>query len=400
MLHKIRRRKGRGFVLDYRDELGKRHEPTFATREELDTFMREHVIPKAKLNPVVAADITVAEYMTRWLYKIRPRVEQSTIVGYESTVSQHVIAPPFGDMPMRAVKFTHVLDFLTDKLRATNSKNPKNLIRRIKHVLHAAFNLALREELVLSNPVKGVAGELKITSKTEVEPKAMNEAQLKKFLAVVKQDYTLYYPMFLMQARVGLRPGEAYGALRKNLDFAKAEYYVETAKCQLVRKLDDPKTKGSKAKISLKHSPQLLRELAAHVAALPEEQELLFPNARGTTHVHSTVSNLFPEILKKAGLPTHFTPHGLRHTYASQALARGESILFVQQQLRHRTASMTTDLYGRWLPKQSMVPVGMLDDDPTARANAVTKQLDELIQTLGGVDEVQEFINRLGRSVA
>jgi Phage integrase family len=49
-----------------------------------------------------------------------------------------------------------------------------------------------------------------------------------------------------------------------------------------------------------------------------------------------------------AGL-SHFTPHDLRHTFASLLLQAGENPKYVQQQLRHATLSMTTDLYGRRL---------------------------------------------------
>jgi integrase len=56
------------------------------------------------------------------------------------------------------------------------------------------------------------------------------------------------------------------------------------------------------------------------------------------------------EILKKASLPSHFTPHCLRHTYASLMLQQGESIVYVQRQLGHASIQLTVDTYGKWLP--------------------------------------------------
>ncbi len=49
------------------------------------------------------------------------------------------------------------------------------------------------------------------------------------------------------------------------------------------------------------------------------------------------------------------TPHGLRQTAASLAIAAGANIKVVQQMLGHATASMTLDLYGHLFP-------GQLDD--------------------------------------
>ena len=52
--------------------------------------------------------------------------------------------------------------------------------------------------------------------------------------------------------------------------------------------------------------------------------------------------------LKAAKLPKHFTPHCLRHTFASLLLQAGESPQYVQAQLGHASITLTVDTYGRW----------------------------------------------------
>jgi hypothetical protein len=56
--------------------------------------------------------------------------------------------------------------------------------------------------------------------------------------------------------------------------------------------------------------------------------------------------------IKAAGLPLHFSPHCLRHTFASLLLQQGESAQFVQEKLGHKSLEVTTGTYGRWLPKR------------------------------------------------
>ena len=51
---------------------------------------------------------------------------------------------------------------------------------------------------------------------------------------------------------------------------------------------------------------------------------------------------------KATGLPTHFTPHRLRHTFASIPLSDGLSSAYVQRMLGHSSIRLTVDLYGRW----------------------------------------------------
>jgi integrase len=55
-------------------------------------------------------------------------------------------------------------------------------------------------------------------------------------------------------------------------------------------------------------------------------------------------------MLKAAALPTHFSAHSLRHSYASLLLQQGESPAYVQRQLGHASIQLTVDTYGKWLP--------------------------------------------------
>ena len=72
----------------------------------------------------------------------------------------------------------------------------------------------------------------------------------------------------------------------------------------------------------------------------------------GTPLDESRVRKVFTKMLKAAGLPLHFSPHALRHTFASLLLQQGESAQYVQEQLGHKSLEVTTSTYGRWLPKR------------------------------------------------
>jgi len=53
--------------------------------------------------------------------------------------------------------------------------------------------------------------------------------------------------------------------------------------------------------------------------------------------------------LQRGDLPVHFTPHSLRHTYASILLSVVEApISYVQRQLGHANIRQTVEVYGRW----------------------------------------------------
>jgi hypothetical protein len=81
------------------------------------------------------------------------------------------------------------------------------------------------------------------------------------------------------------------------------------------------------------------------------------------------VRNDFARVLRWAGLPGHFTPHCLRHTFAVELIVRGAPLPYVQAQLGHASIQMTMDVYGRWLPTGSRALIDRLDaEQPAQRA--------------------------------
>jgi integrase len=62
------------------------------------------------------------------------------------------------------------------------------------------------------------------------------------------------------------------------------------------------------------------------------------------------ISALFARLVRGAALP-HIPLHGLRHTYASIALAKGVNPAIVSRRLGHATVAFTLDVYSHVLPQ-------------------------------------------------
>jgi integrase len=90
--------------------------------------------------------------------------------------------------------------------------------------------------------------------------------------------------------------------------------------------------------------------------------QMLFASWTGTRLMASNIRRALRRGLKKAELPLHFTPHCLRHSFASLLLQQGESPAYVQRMLGHKSIRLTVDLYGKWLPMGNRAAVDRLDD--------------------------------------
>ncbi|HEY6117303.1 MAG TPA: tyrosine-type recombinase/integrase, partial [Candidatus Dormibacteraeota bacterium] len=80
--------------------------------------------------------------------------------------------------------------------------------------------------------------------------------------------------------------------------------------------------------------------------------DLLFTASEGGPLRYSNFrSRVFDPAVKAAGLAgMGITPHKLRHTAASLAIAAGADVKVVQLMLGHKDASMTLNVYGHLFP--------------------------------------------------
>ena len=91
----------------------------------------------------------------------------------------------------------------------------------------------------------------------------------------------------------------------------------------------------------------------------------MFTNESGTGgfNPHNFRERAFRMIATKAlGRGRRFTPHGLRHTFASLHLARGTNLLWIQAMGGWESKKMLLDVYGHYMPKETSGFAVALDD--------------------------------------
>ena len=96
------------------------------------------------------------------------------------------------------------------------------------------------------------------------------------------------------------------------------------------------------------------------VKDLPDGPLMPGPNGR-RFHTYQNARQRFSNAAKAAGIPNGFTPHSLRHAYASAMLARGVQITELAHFLGHRDINTTHAVYGHLLPSAAKRAVAALD---------------------------------------
>ena len=291
----------------------------------------------------------LGEYLVDWLENVhKSKLRLGTYINYKKLIG-YVVAE-LGDAWLQKLTPEKVQAFYTKKLSSGLSSK---VVHEIHGVLHLALKNAVRWGLIARNVCDLVTAP-RIVSR-EMVPLTMEQAN-----ALMNHVRGHRLEVLLALAVVtGMRRGELL-ALRwadidlkrsklvvlHSVDFIAGHGYVE----------GKPKTAAGRRAVSL--PAFLLEMLQVHrVQQLEQksavsdwvENDLVFPNHKGS-YMHPThMAESFKKLLEEAGLPP-MRFHDLRHSAATILLARGVNIKVVSELLGHSDIVITLRTYGHLLP--------------------------------------------------
>ena len=227
-------------------------------------------------------------------------------------------------------------------------------VRRLHALLRRSLTIAVRWQLIHTNPVMAV--DPPAVAVAEVEPYSVSEARA--FIAAIRGER--FEVRWVLAITLGLRQGEALGLSWRDVDLDQAVLRVRQAlqyRSGAGLQLVQPKTMRSRRTIPL--PAFLVAALKLHRERQDHEREsagefwedwgLLF-----TTHVGTPLSPRndyrdFRRIVDAAGL-RQVRLHDLRHTAASVMLALGVAPRVVMEVLGHSQISITMNTYSHVSP--------------------------------------------------
>jgi site-specific recombinase XerD len=157
-------------------------------------------------------------------------------------------------------------------------------------------------------------------------PKPMAEADLVAFFKAI--DSVRDRLIFLLMLRCGLRVSEVSRLRWEELDLAEGTVRVNNGKGQVDR--------------VLYLSPDVTETLRAWSARRPTA-DWLFPSSGppAPTIATRTIYRIMLRYMAEAGVGAHYSPHSLRHTFATQLLNAGVTLEVLKELMGHRSLNMT-----------------------------------------------------------
>jgi len=259
------------------------------------------------------------------------------------------VAPRWGGVRLAYVDLDSVEMWVS---QLSKDRGPTVVIRAYG-VLAGVLDSAVKGKRLARNPARGVENLPRKQRKSRVY---LSHAQVAALADAAGKHRTLT----LVLAYTGLRWGEAVGLRVNHLDLLRKRLTVVDNAVQVNITIHVGTPKSHKHR-TVPVPGFVVLELAKQCEGKGRD-DLVFSGRHGE-HLRRSVSSTgwFTKSVARADVP-RLTPHDLRHTAASLAVAAGANVKVLQRMLGHASAAMTLDVYAH-----------LFDDDLDAIGTALDR---------------------------
>ena len=297
--------------------------------------IRVHVnkeTPHSVLQPLTCEQL-IAHYRTRELVADSNKRAYSTKAAYKCYLDNW-IRPRWGSYRLTDVRTVAVEEWVGSLALAAGTK------AKIRNIMSAVFNHAIRHEWLDKNPISLV----RQSAKRERIPTVLDAAEIGALLSELQCPYR---QMVLLAATTGLRVSELLGLKWSDVNFELLEICLKRGVVHQIP--GDVKTEASRKPIPL--DPDLAQSLLEWRQASPFNQDIdwVFASPEMEGKQPYWPENLLRRHIrpaaKRCAIHKPIGWHTFRHSYATHLKANGEDVKVVQESLRHANSRITLDTY-------------------------------------------------------
>lgn len=262
----------------------------------------------------------------------RADLKNSTMTQYRSMLKQYLL-PAFGDKDLKLINEAMVAQWQSELSKRLAPARTNTIVQMFRTMMA----IAARRKYIVEDPTKNV--KRRQEPAPDVDP--LSDDELRLALAAVDEHYR---PLFVTLAFTGARPNELQALRWTDLDWQRNEIRINKGMVRGVEGL--PKTKSAHRQLPM------LDPVVAALKSLQQRpvrsvDDFIFVDKKGLP-VKKHLDRIWARALRKAGL-RHRASYQLRHTFASQALAKGLAPGYVAKLLGHSGLEILYRHYARWI---------------------------------------------------
>ena len=301
---------------------------------------------------------------------------RSTTMSNYTYMYDKFVRSSFGKRKISNIVYSDILFFYKDLL----SKMSVNTVEVINTILRPTFQFALRDNLILNNPVDGALSEIKRNSHYSSESRqALTQDEQKAFFSVFDDPQCKRWEnLFTVLFGTGCRVGEFTALTWNDIDFENRTITIDhnlTYRPRLENKnkceyqITETKTKaGMRTILMIERVYQALMDEKVYQEsndlkcnmAVDGYEGFVFFNRFGSVHNQSSINSAIKRLTCKYNMreelsakrekrpPIYIPPfscHIARHTFCTRLYENGVDIKTIQSVMGHKDISTTLDIY-------------------------------------------------------
>ncbi|GAA1624748.1 tyrosine-type recombinase/integrase [Actinoplanes couchii] len=339
----------------YRDPGGHEHSRHFDRKADADRWLNSVKTSIARgewIDPALAK-VTVGDWAARWIAN-QVQLKPSTRFRYEAVLRNQVL-PVWERVALSAVAHTDVGEWVR---RLSDAGLAASTVRQA----HRVFSLLLAEAVRDGRLPRNVAIGVRLPRVGKAEKSFLTHAQVAD-LADAAEPHSLIVRVL---AYTGLRWGELAALKVKRVDLTRRRLLVAESMTEVNGKavFGTPKTHQRR---SVPFPRFLVDPLTDQIIGRSRDDLVFTSPEGGVLRNNNFRRRAFDRAAETVGLKG-LTPHELRHTAASLAVAEGANVKAVQRMLGHASAAMTLDVYADLFEDDLDQVADRLDQAVTARS--------------------------------
>ncbi|QOK25893.1 tyrosine-type recombinase/integrase [Cytobacillus oceanisediminis] len=233
------------------------------------------------------------------------------------------------------VDFTEISsEVILEWFQRINGKVKETSLRFYLSVLASFYNFCIQEEYLKRTPIK----RRWFPRLPQPIPKYLEREEIAKTRQQSEKESLRNQALLEFMLTSGCRISEVHRLNREDVD-------LENRTVKVVGK-------GKKIR-EVHFSEKCAILLERYITATPQNAQALFVTSTGKRLAIRTMNTIITEIGEGAGLGKGLHPHRLRHTFATELMAKGAELSFISEEMGHSSLS-TTQIYVR-LPKREII---------------------------------------------
>lgn len=371
------RKYDRMYIYKYTDPFGKKSylysKDLMVLREKEEALKKDQL---DGLDTYVKGKATINFVFDRYI-ATKTELRSTTYSNYIYTYD-HFIREDFGKRKIADVKYSDVLFFY--KYLAGEKELAIGTLDSIHTVLRPTFQLAVRDNIIRTNPADGVMAEVKKKwGKSAGVRHALTLPQQRAFIGCLDEpEHYRWKPIFTVLLGTGCRIGEVIGLRWEDVDLKERMININHSVTYYPRKEDTyvcefavslPKTEAGIRTIPMLDAVYealvLEKELQESIgisckAEIDGMSGFIFCNRFGNVHNPAAINRAIKRISedynakevveankqkREPVLIPHFSCHHLRHTFCTRFCENETNVKVIQSVMGHKDISTTMNIY-------------------------------------------------------